>query len=94
MGIVRSLIGGGCNAILSAPVSMGIDSEHFNFQGGLHHMMQMMVGMFVGGAILHMVLFLSTHNAQDAVTTEVKQTTTLTQTTQTTESPSSKGIKP
>jgi hypothetical protein len=65
MGLWRALIGGGCNAILSAPVSMGIDPEHFNLTTGVHHMLEMMGGMFVGGAILHMVIFLSTHQGPE-----------------------------
>jgi hypothetical protein len=67
IGIMRSLLSGGANGVISAPVSMGIDPEHFNFTSGLHHMLTMMLGMFIGAGIFHMFLYLSTHGAPDLV---------------------------
>lgn len=86
MGIFRSITGGGANGVLSGLLSMGIDPQHFNLVPGhgLGHELSMMVGSFVLSSIVGMLVFLKTHEGPDKITTEVKQTTTLTQTTQTT----------
>ena len=70
MGIWRAAIGGGSMGILSAPVSQGIDPEHFNFGAGAGHMAKMMGGMFVGGALIHMIIFLSTHQGPEKAAPE------------------------
>ena len=65
MGILRSVTTGGATGVLSAPVSMGIDPDHFNFGAGLHKTLAMMSAMFIGSAIIHMCVFLQTHGAPE-----------------------------
>src|ERR1039457_2324125 len=85
LGIFGACISGGAGAIGGGFGAVIVDPSH-DFtpgQGGTYHLLMLMGVAFLFSGIISLAKYLQTHPVPDIVTTEVKQTTTLTQTTET-----------
>jgi hypothetical protein len=72
IGIFRALIGGGAGGVAGAFGSALTDPEHFNFGGGLHHILTLMGVNFVIVGLVNMCIFLQTHGAPDKLQSSLK----------------------
>lgn len=57
-GLAAATISGASNGVVTAFVSMGIDSEHFNLAGGLSHVLTLAGSVAGASAILGAAMYL------------------------------------
>jgi hypothetical protein len=67
MGIMRSWISGGASSLANTGIASALLPQQINLGKGLHTLLTFTVLSFLGGAIIHLAIFLSTHGAPEPV---------------------------
>lgn len=74
IGIQRAFITGLAGAAVNTSATIGIDPQNFNFGPQLKHTILLATLSALGGGMVHMLVFLQTHPAPEAVPVQMSST--------------------